>query len=100
MKHYWSCWITEDELKQYGASNLYPAMHLLNGTLIPYGKNTENYWCFTAEDNFDSFLKLAIDRSIAEISAYQFDSIVRGVPILIDPNSLIGKCLMECSLDF
>lgn len=101
MKYYWSCWFSKDELLQYGADNLQPAMYWLNGTLIPYRNNsTERYWCFTAGNDFASLLKLAKDKSIAEISVDHFDSIVRGEQITITTDSPIGKGLVYCSMDF
>ncbi len=100
MNCYWSCWFHYDELRKLGAtgiisvtyfgSNMYPDTEALAaGT----------HYCFLADEDFPTFLKLKTNKAVAEIPERYYRKFLHSevVRIYIDKpgDNLIYNCLMD-----
>ena len=98
MKYFWTCWMTKSQLESYGAINLKPS-NFYGSLHDPKSLVYENhsFWLFCADDSFPLFVKLKLDKSIAEISVDSY-YIGEGPEGVHDP--VTSQNIMICRLDF
>ena len=103
MNYYWSCWYTMDELKNFGATNIklaeYHGIVLtpfhVDGALSTLQPLYENHFCFSANDELLTFIRLTKDYPIIKISNEIFDSISQNkyINIEFDQSITISNCI-------
>jgi len=90
--------MTKSQLESCGAINLKPSN--FSGSLFsPLHLVYENhsFWLFCADNSFPVFVKLKLDKSVAEISV---DSYYNGVNSENGCDIITSQNIMTCQLDF
>ena len=101
MNCYWSCWLSKDELTELGATGIisvtyYGRVMYPDTEVLAAGR----HYCFLAEEDFPTFLKLKSDKSVAPIPERYYRKFLNSEVIDIDIRKPIGKLLHNCLIDF